>query len=433
MKIQFIGIGGVGVSALAKMYLNYGHEISGVNNVESPQTLAELQGRGVEIKIGTSPELLDESADLYVYSSAWWQIAPSLMQKVKESGKAKSYFEALGDFSKNFKTIAVSGTHGKSTTTAMLHDILSAHSFAHETIVGTILAKEKSNYAPAEGGAEHLLVEACEYKRHFLFFEPDYLAISNIEAEHLDYYKDLEDVKDAFLQMIKQTKKAVILNMKDESLKELAERSRREIEFVDYGAFLADVPSLKVPGEHNKKNAALALASAAAILKSDFELARAKRALESFAGSWRRFEVLGKLQSGVTAVSDYAHHPSEIKASLQAAKEYMQEKDLNGRLIAIFEPHTYSRAKALASEFAESFGKADKVYVLPIYAAREEEIPGVNNEFLAERINAVSKNAEAKTFFDIKPELEKESGTGDLIIGLGAGRIDQDLRGVIVR
>ena len=145
MKIQFIGIGGVGISALAKMLLNKGHQISGINDSESKKTLQELYDKQVQIAIGTTPELLDEEADLYVYSVAWLQRAPELMQKALDSGKAKSYFEALGDFASSMELLAVSGTHGKTTTVAMLHEILKAHNFAHETIVGSILAKEGSN------------------------------------------------------------------------------------------------------------------------------------------------------------------------------------------------------------------------------------------------------------------------------------------------
>ena len=431
MKIQFIGIGGVGISALAKWMLSKGHEISGINDSESLKTLGELYDKGVEIKIGTDKELLDKEADLYVYSVAWLERAPEMMELALESGKAKSYFEALGHFASEMEVIAVSGTHGKTTTTAMLHSILDAHDFDHTTIVGSVLASEGSNFIASKNKSDFLLVEACEYRRHFLHFEPSVLVVTNIEAEHLDYYKDLDDVKSAFRELARQSKSGarIVANLKDENVSSALEGISKEL--IDYNAFLSDVPSLSLPGEHNALNAAAALAAAAAVLKEKFSLKKAQAALAEFKGTWRRFEKLGKLQSGATLVSDYAHHPSEIKATLKATKSFMQKRDRAGEIFAIFEPHTYSRAKALADEFAESFGEAAKVYVLPIYAAREKEIPGVSSGFLAEKINAKTHNAEAVDFEKAVQEILKISKSGDLVLGLGAGDIDQKLRNLI--
>ena len=424
-KIQFIGIGGVGISALAKMLLNKGYSISGINNVTSKKTLQQLYDKGVDIKIGNSPKLLDKTADLYVYSVAWHKLGPALLNKALKTGKAKSYFEALGFFSNQMNIIAVSGTHGKTTTTAMIHAILKQHNFNHETIVGSILNSEGSNYVPSIKKTNYLLVEACEYKRHFLNFCPELLVITNIEAEHLDYYKDLNDVQSAFLQLIKQTKgKKIILNFKDKNTKPLINKLKN-FTVVDYYSFLNKVPLLKVPGDHNKQNAAAALATAKTLLKNKFSYSLAKKALSNFLGTWRRFELIGKTKRGTKVYSDYAHHPTELKATINTANKLCSP---NNKIWVIFEPHTFSRVKELADEFSTSFLKAFKVYISPVYAAREAPIKGINNKFLAKKINAKSNNAictdSVKNAFK---DIEKLAKKGDFILGLGAGDIHNSL------
>ncbi len=425
MKIQFIGIGGVGISALAKWALHLGHKISGINDSKSIDTLGELYKKGVDIKLGTEKDLLSDEADLYVYSTAWLQRAPELMQKALDSGKAKSYFEALGDFAKNKKVIAVSGAHGKTTTTAMLHKILKEHGFAHDTIVGSKLAEEGSNFVPMES-SEHLLVEACEYRRHFLYFYPEFLIVTNIEEEHLDYYKDLEDIKAAFKTLGEQVSPQgkIIANFKDEVVIDALGRINREL--VDWSAFVSDVPELKVLGEHNIKNAAAAMAAAAAILESSFNPEPAKKALQNFSGTWRRFEFLGSKNS-FDIISDYAHHPTEIKATLQGAKTKYK------KVFAIFEPHTFSRVHKLQKEFAESFKDASQVFVLPIYAAREDKVEGINNKFLVEKINKKTKNAQVAE--SVKEAIDKifktETPENSAIVLLSAGPAHDELKEMI--
>ena len=429
MKIQFIGIGGVGISALAKMLLNKGHQISGINDSESKKTLQELYDKQAQIAIGTTPELLDEEADLYVYSVAWLQRAPELMQKALDSGKAKSYFEALGDFASSMELLAVSGTHGKTTTVAMLHEILKAHNFAHETIVGSILAKEGSNYVASTQSSKHLLLEACEYKRHFLYFYPTVLVITNIEAEHLDYYKDLDDVKDAFESFVKQSKNgAKIILGEDKEAESLAQSLSKHLQ--DSGkhvifarSFSQDVPQLKVPGKHNRKNAAAALAAAAAILNDKFSLPLAQDALANFSGTWRRQEFVATL-NGIDIYTDYAHHPSEIKATIEAFKEKADAKNL----AVVFEPHTYSRLQALFDEFAASFTGAHKVLVTPIYAAREEKVQNISSESLAQAIAKFGIPASASLSYQeaFEDALSSASG-GGLLLVLGAGDVYDEL------
>ncbi len=419
MKIQFIGIGGVGVSALAKWLFKDGHNISGINDSESKETLDELRRCGVNIKIGTTVDLLDKNADMYIYSVAWLQRAPELMQNVIESNKAKSYFEALGYFSKDRKVIAIAGTHGKTTTVAMVHDILSAHNFNHDTIVGSILKKGGSNFVPAKEQSDWLLVEACEYKRHFLNFNPEILAITNIEAEHLDYYKDLQDVQNAFAELASQTKSAVILNKNDKNIQPILNTN---VNISDWSRSIQSIGELPIPGKHNLHNAATAFAVAEAVLKEKFNPDIANKALLEFKGTWRRFEKLGHLASGALLISDYAHHPSEIKATIEAANSILNG---SGKVFVIFEPHTYSRLNALIDEFANSFMLAHKVFVTEIYAAREENIFNVTEYDLMDKINHISGNAEVVNYSKVFEKALNESNGNDIILALGAGNIHE--------
>ena len=238
-KIFFIGIGGIGISALAKMVSSRGIEVSGVNDEESPKTLNPLRELGAEIfRLDQVKAELPE-ADLYVYSDAWIYREPEILKKARTTDKpVLSYFEALGEFAKEYKVIAISGTHGKTTTTAMVAGILVDAGLDPTVIVGSFVKKFNSNFRP--GKSEWFVIEADEYNRHFLNFHPYIGVVTNIEADHLDYYKDLDDIKNAFKQFILQS----------------------EIAISDYSKYLDKVPKLSVPGEHNRQNAAAALSVA---------------------------------------------------------------------------------------------------------------------------------------------------------------------------
>ncbi|MDP2650056.1 MAG: cyanophycin synthetase, partial [bacterium] len=313
--IHFIGIGGIGISALAKMMHHRGVRVSGTNDSESPETLNELRAKSVPIQLTVSEDVqFPDDIDAFVYSVAWENRVPQVLKAARATGKpVLSYFSALGEVSKEYKTIAISGTHGKTTTTAMTAVALTAAGLDPTVIVGSLVDfgdKTRSNFRP--GNSEYLVVEACEYKRHFLHFNPYILAVTNIELDHPDYYKDLADVEDAFAELASQSE--IVL-------------AQDSIE-----RYILRVPELLVPGEHNRKNAALVLAIADA-LGADLE--KIKDALAAYRGSWRRFEYKGTTKHGALVYDDYAHHPTEIRATLKAAKE----RHPNGRIIAVFEPH----------------------------------------------------------------------------------------------
>lgn len=391
-KVFFIGIGGIGISALAKMAISRGIMVSGINDENTPKTLDSLRDVGAEIFFKEDFKKLPE-ADLYVYSDAWLYRGPEIIEEAKETGSpVMNYFEALGQFAKNYKVIAISGTHGKTTTTAMVADILIDAGLDPTVIVGSFVKKFGSNFR--KGNSEYLVVEADEYNRHFLNFAPFIAVVTNIEADHLDCYKDLDDIKNAFANFL----------------------SFSEHKITEYEKYLKKVPPLLVPGIHNRKNAAAAL-SVAEILNVPEEIAR--KSLSRFAGTWRRLEKRGTTKEGTVIYDDYAHHPTEIMASLEGLRELYPSK----KITVIFQPHLYSRTKALFDDFARSFKDADFIVLLPIYFAREAKDESVSSEKLAE---AIKKNGdEAVAFADFREAEEylclKEYNENDVFVTMGAG------------
>ncbi len=393
-NIHFIGIGGIGISALAKMVISKGIKVSGVNDDESPQTLEPLRQAGVEIFYQNENRELPE-ADMYVYSDAWIYRGPEIIESAKKTGKAVlSYFEALGEFAKEYKVIAIAGTHGKTTTTAMIAEILVAGGLDPTVVVGSFVKKFGSNFRA--GKSKYLVVEADEYNRHFLNFHPFIGVVTNIEADHLDCYKDLEDIQNAFDKFLSQTENKIL----------------------DYSKYLAEVPKLSVPGEHNRMNAAAAMA-VADVLNIDKEIA--KRALSEFSGTWRRLEKRGQTEKGTIIYDDYAHHPTEIKASLEALREIYPAGEK--KIIILFQPHLYSRTKALFNDFAKCFKGADNIFLLPIFFAREAKDESISSEKLASAITLAGDKAKAFPDFESAEAYIKELNLGgnDIFVTMGAG------------
>ncbi len=396
-KIFFIGIGGIGISSLAKMALSRGIEVAGVNDDESPKTLDPLVSAGVDISFQKDNLTLPE-ADLYVYSDAWIHRGPDILKNARVTGKpVMNYFEALGIFAREYKTIAISGTHGKTTTTAMVAGMLIDAGLDPTVVVGSFVKKFDSNFRLGNGG--YLVAEADEFNRHMLELHPYIGAVTNVEADHLDCYKDLADIQSAFDVFLSQS----------------------EHQITDYSRYLDKVPKLSVPGEHNRQNAAVALAIAD-ILGIDQIVAQ--KSLAEFTGTWRRLEKKGVTEEGVIVYDDYAHHPTEIKASLQALRELYPKEGENAKYITVlFQPHLYSRTKALFHDFAKSFSEADKVLLLPIYYAREDKDESISSEKLAEAISEEDQHASAFPSFDEAESAIKSLHLvkNDVFVSMGAG------------
>jgi UDP-N-acetylmuramate--alanine ligase len=393
-KVFFIGVGGIGISSLAKMMVSRGTEIAGVNDEESKKTLDPLREMGAKIFYKSDLKELPE-ADMYVYSDAWMHRGPEIMAEAKGTGKPMlSYFEALGQFAKEYKVIAIAGTHGKTTTTAMVAEILVDAGLDPTVVVGSFVKKFGSNFRA--GKSEYLVVEADEYNRHFLNFHPFIGVVTNIEADHLDCYKDLADIQSAFNKFSAQSEKVIL----------------------DYSKYLEKVPKLAVPGIHNRQNAAAALA-VADMLGVDEEIAQ--KSLAEFSGTWRRLEKRGVTKEGTIIYDDYAHHPTEVRASLEALRELYPKGEK--KITVLFQPHLYSRTKALFDEFVGCFGEADQVLLLPIYFAREDKDPTISSEILAEAIAKTGQNAQAFSDFDSAERgvSALNLGKDDIFVTMGAG------------
>jgi len=412
-KVFMIGIGGIGISALARLFASRGVLVSGINDEKTGMTIETLQKEGVEIVFQDDWTGLPE-ADLYVYSDAWIYRGPEIIESAKKTGKpVLSYFEALGIVAKDYKVIAISGVHGKTTTTAMVAEVLIDAGLDPTVIVGSFVKKFESNFRSGKSG--WLLVEADEYMRHFLNFQPTITVITNIEVDHLDYYKDLEDIKDAFASLIKNTSQTVIYNTNDLHTSMLIQNI--SLSTIDYSKYLNTLPKLKVPGEHNRLDAGSAKAVGVALQILEEKI---NESLSNFAGTWRRLEKRGKTESGTIIYDDYAHHPTEVRASLQALREIYPKSEK--RIVVIFQPHLYSRTKALFNDFINAFDEADTVGFLPIYFAREDPDPSVSSEKLASEISKHKENIFSLNFEEAENYLQQLNlGGDDVIVTMGAG------------
>src|SRR3989344_2078226 len=414
-KVHLIGIGGIGISALARLLLERGYDVSGTNDSESKETLDEVRAKGVNISLDLEPQKLP-SADLYVYSDAWLTNHPEVVEEARSRGvPTRSFYEVLGEIANKSKClIAVAGAHGKTTTTAMFIDVLEAAGLNPTGWVGSLRAKTKSNFRA--GGDEYFIGEADEYRRHFLNYSPKILVITNIEADHLDYYKDLADLQSAFRELAQKVPKDgfIVYDSSQPSVLPVIEGVVATV--VDYKKYFDPNLPLKVLPLH-KINAAAVLA-VANILKID--AATAKKALAEFAGTWRRFEYKGETARGAVVYDDYAHHPTEIVTTLKSVREQFPDK----KIIVIFHPHLYSRTKVFMEEFARAFEDADEVLIAPIFAARETPDHEVTSEVLAEKIAQSGKKAQSLSSLDAATDYIKNGPIkGDLVITMGAGDI----------
>jgi UDP-N-acetylmuramate--alanine ligase len=411
-NIHFIGIGGIGISAIARMLLLEGKNVSGSDMSES-KAVEELRKFGAKINIGHSAGNIPKDTDLVIYTIAIDKENPELKEVVNRNIKKLTYPETLKEISKNKYTIAVSGTHGKTTTTAMIAKIMIDVGLDPTVIVGSFLKGHNSNFIA--GKSKYFIVEACEYRRSFLNIKPTIALITNIDNDHLDYYKDIADIQSAFKEFITQVgdNGHIITDIKNKAVCPVLKNIKGNI--INSKDYFQSKLKLKIPGEHNKEDASLALA-VADILGIDKKLA--KKSLEEFSGTWRRFEYKGITKNGVLVYDDYGHHPTEIKATLAGAREFFGKK----KIFVAFQPHLYSRTKILLNDFSKAFKDADEVLIAPIYAAREKLDPTITSEILAKKI----KNTKALAFNDfgeIEEYLSKKLKNGNVLITVGAGDI----------
>ncbi|MFV0464634.1 MAG: UDP-N-acetylmuramate--L-alanine ligase [Lachnospiraceae bacterium] len=439
--VHFIGIGGISMSGLAEILLSKGFTVSGSDS-KSSQLTDHLSKKGAVVFIGQSEANIISSTDLVVFTAAIKEDNPEYTACVSLGIPMLSRAELLGQIMDNFKnSVAISGTHGKTTTTSMIGQILVCAETDPTLSVGGILKSIQGNIRI--GNSDIFVTEACEYTNSFLHFHPLVEIILNIEAEHLDFFKDLDDVRNSFRLFAKNTKSqgTLIINHEIEGIDELTSGLSCQIltyGFTEASDFAASAISfdilghgsytlqfqgkelgrieLHVPGIHNISNS-LAAYAAAHSLGLSFDVIR--QGFAEFTGPDRRFELKGFLANGAMVVDDYSHHPTEVHAALSAASAIPGK-----RIVCVFQPHTYSRTKAFLEEFAEVLSMADLVILTDIYAARELNTYQISTEDLYERMLEAGTNVlYMKSFDDIELYLKKNSFKNDLLITMGAGDV----------
>ncbi|MGN0149239.1 MAG: UDP-N-acetylmuramate--L-alanine ligase [Clostridia bacterium] len=441
--IHFIGIGGISMSGLAQIVLKNGYKVSGSDWNKSEIT-EKLESIGANIVYGRDAVNTEgiANASLVVYTAAAKADNPEIIAAKEKSVRLIDRAEFLGAIMKGYThAVGVSGTHGKTTTTSML-----AHAMIYADLDPTISVGGELDLIGGNiktGSSDYFVTEACEYTNSFLKFYPTIALITNIEEDHLDFFSGIDEIIESFRQfamLTKDTGKVVALGSDENIQKALKDTN---LDITTYGMsdaydyypmnikYHAGFPSfdvynngnklcsvrLNVPGEHNILNA---LATIAVCCIAGIEPQTAAEGIETFKGTHRRFEKKGFV-NGAVIIDDYAHHPTEIKATLKAAKEF----DRN-RVICIFQPHTYSRTRTLWNEFKEAFDDADELILTHIYAAREKFDGVTKPEDLAEQIKERGINAKfIDDFEDIVKYVKETAAAGDIIFTMGAGDVTE--------
>lgn len=417
-RVHFIGVGGIGMSGLARLMLQEGKTVSGSDRAPSPLT-EKLTSEGVRVFETQTPENITDDIEYVIYTEAMPDDHPEMQAARRLGVPMVNYFEALGLVANEYYLIAIAGTHGKTTTTAMLIDIFEAAGYDPTAIVGSLRSPDVngavgSNYRA--GKSKYFIVEACEYKRDFLHLAPDVLVITNIEQEHVDYYKDLTDLQSAFRELAAKVPEdgAIVAQPKDPNVAPALEGVSASV--LDYRDALDLNLPLTQPGMHNKLNAAAAM-TAAEFVGITSEDARA--ALAAFTGTWRRFEYKGEI-GGAPVYDDYAHHPTEVTAAIAGAREKYPEHSIT----VVFQPHTYTRTHAFFDEFVAALTNADRVYLVPIYAAREENVHNISSEQLAAAVADAGGAAEyAATLEEASEMIRSDMTENEVVLVLGAGTV----------
>lgn len=414
-RIHFVGIGGIGMSALAQMLAHDGVEVTGSDREESPVT-EMLEKQGIHVVVGQAAENVPADAELIVYSDAVPHDNPERAEAARRGTPQLSYFAMLGKVSEGKRTVAVAGTHGKTTTTGMLAKILIDAKASPTAIIGSIVKDFESNYVA--GTSDLFVVEACEYRDHLLELSPEVLVITNLEWDHTDYFPSLTALQETFKRAIAKVPEtgAIVTDPTHQNIAPLLRQGYAgHVRIVDYTK--EPTHKLLLPGEFNQNNARAAAAAARIVFPSVQSLAL-HNSLATFHGTWRRFEYKGKTRAGAEVYDDYAHHPTAIRETLKALRAKAK-----GRIFIAFHPHLYSRTRDLLNEFATAFAEADEVLIAPIYAAREVDDGTISSGLLAERVQAAGTHARAATFEAIESLLRTEPKAGDTIMTMGAGDI----------
>lgn len=438
-RLHFVGIGGIGMSGLAVIMRNLSFRVTGSDLQPSPLTQT-LKRAGIRVSYGHKKENV-KGADVVVYSSAIKQDNPEMTGAGEMGIPVIHRAELLAELTRTKFAICVSGTHGKTTTTSMIDEVLLKAGFSPTSVIGGIVIGKSQ---AALGAGDHLVCEVDESDKSFLRVYPSFAVITNIEAEHLDYYKDLDEIKEHFVHFANHVPfwGCVFLGADSTMNASIRPLIRRRVvlygfepdaDLHSYGIDKADFGvSFKVklnrqlvgrfrimrPGRHNVANA---LAAIGVGLELGISPAVIRDALESFKGVHRRLEFIGTI-NGITIFDDYGHHPTEIAVTLDTLREYFPSR----RIVAVFQPHRYTRTYHLFDQFATSFLSADQVLMTEIYAAHELPIPGITGRALAKRVAREQEGVHFMSDFEqIIDHLLKNLKRSDIVILLGAGDINR--------
>lgn len=437
-KVHFIGIGGISMSGLAEILLENNYSVSG-SDMKASSITEKLSKQGARFYVGHDEKNIGD-ADLVVYTAAVSENNPELIKARDLKLPTMDRAEFLGEIMKGHKyNIAISGTHGKTTTTSMVSHIFLQANLDPTILVGGELDIINGNVRT--GKSEYFITEACEYKASFLKFFPFIGVILNVEADHLDFYRNIDHIQETFMEFTKLIPEDgyLVAYAEDEKLKPIIEASKSKV--LTYGLNFGDITAkdiiynnsgcasfdiyknnerlfsvnLNVPGKHNVLNS---LASICVALSLDVPYEHIIEGLASFYGTHRRFEFKGT-KNGISVVDDYAHHPTEIKATLEASKNYPHK-----RIICVFQPHTFTRTATLFDDFVHCFSDADEVILADIYAAREQYTKVVSSDMLGDKVRELGQNCvNLHSFEEIVDYLNTTAKEEDLILTVGAGDV----------
>jgi UDP-N-acetylmuramate--alanine ligase len=425
-KVHFIGAGGIGISALARYYLTQGWKVSGSDMVKSEITVA-LNQSGARIYIG-SKSLKKLAPDLVVYSPAVKSDNPELKEARVLGIKAMSYPEALGELTKKYHTIAVAGAHGKSTTTAMIGLMMIKAKLDPTVILGTKV-KEFGDSNFRQGLSEYLVIEACEYDKSFLNYWPQTIVLTNIEMDHMECYKNEAKLIQAFEEFARHLPKSgtLVACVDDANVARIVSRTEKKgAEIKKYSLAMPEAKRLRqimqIPGEHNVANGLAALTVGRLLgIKEEIIFG----SLAKYKGAWRRFDqekgTVGKKR--ITVVSDYGHHPTQIKLTMAAARAKWPDK----RIICVFQPHQSWRTYLLFDKFVDTFKKSplDKIFITDIYQVAGRESATITKKVSSRKlVAAIAKDSVEYAAQDaVYERLKQETKSGDIILVMGAGNI----------
>lgn len=415
MNIFCSGIGGIGLSAYARHMKARGHTVSGSDAKESALIAALRQG-GIDVATTQDGAALPATLDLLVYSEAIPADAPERRLAQQRGVRSLSYFGAVGEMTRDASTcICIAGTHGKSTTTAMIAKLFIDAGKDPNVILGTLSRElDGQNWRTGTGP---WIIEACEYRRSFLSLHPTTIVLTTVDGDHFDAFRDRDDYHAAFREFIARlpTHAPIIVHGSDPDILRVIDRESHMV--IDADSHPA--PTLSIPGEHMRQNAQLVLALAQTFGIPD---STTRQSLASFHGTWRRMEHRGRMSTGALVIDDYAHHPKEIQATLQA----IHESHPGAKIHCIFQPHTHDRTLALWDDFAGSFYRANTVVVPDIYGARAGSDRSQADPALL--VSAIQKSSKVPAVFvqDLDGAATwatEHANNGDVVVLMGAGTV----------